>query len=85
MNIAVSFSLRLLKTCLIYHLGFFKTLRPLFTELSHFISFFKHFSSSKCRIYINQNMFNLSSPQDQVSYFIVNNAYFVKLKVNVQL
>ena len=30
-------------------------------------------------------MFNLSSPQDQVSNFIVNNAYFDKLKVNVQI
>ena len=30
-------------------------------------------------------MFNLSSPQDKVSNFIVNNAYLVKLKVNVQI
>ena len=30
-------------------------------------------------------MFNLSSPQDQVNNFIVNNAYLVKLKVNVQI
>ena len=30
-------------------------------------------------------MFNLSSPQDQVSNFIVNNAFLVKLKVKVQI
>ena len=31
-------------------------------------------------------MFNMSSPQDQVSNFIVNNAYIVvKLKVYVQI
>ena len=29
-------------------------------------------------------MFNLSSPQDQVNYSIVNNAFMVKLKFNVQ-
>ena len=32
MNIAVSFSLRLLKTCLICHKGVFKTRRLLLTE-----------------------------------------------------
>ena len=30
-------------------------------------------------------MFNMPSPQDQVSNFIVNNAYFDKLKVNIQI
>ena len=30
-------------------------------------------------------MFNLSSRQDQVSNFIVNNAILVQLKVNVQI
>ena len=42
------------------------------------MSFFKHFSASYWRVYINWNMFNLSSPQYQVSNFIVNNAYFGK-------
>ena len=45
MNIAVFFLCVLLKTCLICHKEVVKTLRPLFTELSHFISFFKHFSA----------------------------------------
>ena len=39
----------LLKTCLICHKEVFKTLPPLFTELSHFISFLKHFSASSWR------------------------------------
>ena len=30
-------------------------------------------------------MFNLSSPQDQVSNFILDNAYLVKLKDNFQI
>ena len=30
-------------------------------------------------------MFNLSSPRDQVSYFIVNSAFLVKFKNNVQI
>ena len=69
-------------------MGVFRTLRPLLTELSYFISFFNHLSASKWRAYINLNMFNLSSRQDQVSNFIVNDAYIsilVKLKVNVQI
>ena len=60
-------------------------LRPLFIELSHFISFFKHFSAFFMTVYINYNMFNLSSHQDQESNFIVNNTYFGKHKVNVQI
>ena len=48
---------------------------PLFTEKSHFISFFKHFSASLRLVYINQNTFNLSSPQNKVYNCIVNNAY----------
>ena len=39
MNIAVPVSLRFAETCLICHKGDFKRLHPLFTELSHFISF----------------------------------------------
>ena len=46
---------------------------------------FQAFFCFLMRIYINQNMFNLSSPQDQVSNFIVNNAILVKHKVNVQI
>ena len=43
MNIAVSFSLRFAQTCLICHKEVFKALRPLFTELLHFISFLSIF------------------------------------------
>ena len=48
MDIAVSFSLRYASNTLIMSCqkGVFKTPRPLFTELSHFISFFKHFSAT---------------------------------------
>ena len=81
MNIAVSFSLCFVKTCLICHKEVFKTLCPLFTELSHITSFFKHFSAYQRRVYINQNMFNLSSPQDQVSNFIVIMPILINLKL----
>ena len=45
MNIAVSFALHFVEN-IICHKGVFKTRRPLFTKLSHFIPFYKHFSAS---------------------------------------
>ena len=47
--------------------------------------FFKDISVSLWLIYINQNVFYPSSCQIQVSNFILNNAYSVKLKVYIQI
>ena len=47
MNIDVSFSLHFAENMLNMSEGSFKARRSLFTELSYFISFFKHFSVSK--------------------------------------
>ena len=45
-NIAVSFSLRFAENMLNMSLEVFKIICPLFTELFHFIYFFKHISAS---------------------------------------
>ena len=49
--------------------------RPLFTEQSHLKAFSSIFLPLNDLFTLIKNMFNLSSPQDQVSNFIVNNAY----------
>ena len=71
----MSFCLRFAENMLNMSIGSFQTRRPLFTESSHFISLFKHFLPLNDLFTFIKNKFNLSSPQDQVSNFIVNNAY----------
>ena len=75
MNIAVFYSLRSVEKCLIGHKGVSKTCCLLFAELSHFIYFLNRFFLFLSNEFtLLQNRFNLSSPQDQVSNFILNNS-----------
>ena len=79
MNIAVSFSLRFCCKLAKYIIRKFSKRAALYLEINHilyhmsciFLPFDDLFTFIK-------NMFNLSSPQDQVSNFIVNNAYSVQ-------
>ena len=72
MNIAVSLSLRAK-----YVIREFSKRAVLYLQSNHILY---HFSSTFLHLnnlftLIKKNMFNLSSPQDQLGNFIVNNAY----------
>ena len=67
-------------------MGVFKTRRPLFRLLLHFISFSSMFFLLLNDVFtLIKIMFNPSSPQDQMSNFILNNAYSGQIVVKFTL
>ena len=75
MNIAVSFSLHFAENMPNMSLGNFQNAQSSIYRVIVFYIIFQAFFCFLMTCFIYSNMFNLSSPQDQVSNVIVNNVY----------
>ena len=75
MNIAVSFSLRFAENMLNMSLGSFQIAPSSIYRVITLYIIFQAFFCFLMTCLLNQNTFNMSNPQYQVSNFNVNNAY----------